>query len=438
MKRIFLLVIGFLMFIVFQGKTETINFKKYLEHVNQHSNELKLAAKDKDLAKVQKRQAVAGALPKIMMQADYNRNLNDYYMYADLGGLFGDDAGGPVKFKVNRNNEYSANVALQQTLFSPTVGNAIRAAKEYQKLTDFIYDASHQAILTVAKKMFYQGLLLEKVWQVSQSAEGNARENYDHMKKKYDNGVVSEFELLQAEVRWQSTIPQTAEAKRNHQLILNNLKKLAGIPVQDEIDLEGDFEEYSGLPVDVNLETVLTRRPDFNALLWEEKLRHTNLRATKSSFLPTLTGTLIYAYSAQSDYYKLEQENNLYIAGVNLSLPIFTGGYRSAEVQKARLELEKTGVKISQTKDDIYNHMTNIYLRLKEAHTRISTADVILKTAKKAFTIAENTAKSGLATQLQLKDARVGFDQAQLNYYAAIFDYLVAHFDWEQATGQVK
>ena len=61
-----------------------------------------------------------------------------------------------------------------------------------------------------------------------------------------------------------------------------------------------------------------------------------------------------------------------------------------------------------------------------------------MKAAEKAFKIAETTAQSGLATQLQLKDARVGFDQAKMNQYAAVFDYMYAYFQWEKAVGKVK
>jgi hypothetical protein len=35
---------------------------------------------------------------------------------------------------------------------------------------------------------------------------------------------------------------------------------------------------------------------------------------------------------------------------------------------------------------------------------------------------------------LELKEARVAYDQAQLNGYAAVYDYLDAYFDWEQAS----
>lgn len=432
------LILSFTFILIRTAAADTYDLEQFLSLVRDNSKQLQLAVKDKELAKVNKRQAISTALPKVALQADYTRNLTDFYMYADLGELFGEGDDGAVKFKVNRNNEYSANIALQQTLFSPSVGNAIKAARQYQKLTDLAYEANEQGVISAAKMMFYQTLLLEKFWDISRSAEENAKENYDNMSLKFDNGVISEFELLQAEVRWKNAIPETAKARRNYEMALNNLKNLAGIPVDTAIDLAGNFDSYPKLPEKrMPFDSILRQRPDFNALLWEEKLRSTNLSAKKSAFLPTLTGSFVYAYSAQSDYWKLEQDNGLFMAGVNLSIPIFTGGYLSSEVQRARIELNKTQVSIDTNREQIYNEVSNIYLQLKEAHQRIASAEATLNAAKKAFQIAETTAQNGLATQLQLKDARVGFDQATMNYYAAIFDYLNATFQWERVTGRV-
>ena len=52
--------------------------------------------------------------------------------------------------------------------------------------------------------------------------------------------------------------------------------------------------------------------------------------------------------------------------------------------------------------------------------------------------IAETRVRNGLATQLELKDSRILLDQAQLNYYSSIYDYLAAYFDWQKATGNVS
>ncbi len=438
MKIILKLTLIFLMWTVC---VHAYTLEGYLERVKQHSKDLKMASRDVDMAQANKNQALAGALPTVAASADYTRNFTDFYMYVDIGNLnamFGGAPGMPTRMKVKRANEYAASVALRQTLFSSSVMSAIKAARQYEKLTGYAFRAGEQAVLTGAKTMFYQTLLLKKLWQVNCSAEKNAGENYQSVKLKFDNGVVSEFQLLQAQVRWKNAIPQTAESLRNYELALNNLKNWAGVPVADTLVIEGDFGNLPPMPEKITLDEILKRRPDYNALVWEQKLRQTNVTAVKNSFLPTLTANLVFSYTAQSDYYKLEQENELWMGGIGLSLPIATGGYRLAEIQKAHLELEKSRIKTDQARDNIYNEISNIYLRLEEANQRIRSAETVLKAAEKGFQIAEHSARNGLATQLELKDARVGYDQALMNKYAAAFDYLRAHFQWQMATGRIN
>jgi len=62
--------------------------------------------------------------------------------------------------------------------------------------------------------------------------------------------------------------------------------------------------------------------------------------------------------------------------------------------------------------------------------------NLTIETSRKAYSIAESSAENGLITQLDLRDTRVYLDQAALNYYMAVFDYLNAYFDWQQAAGQ--
>lgn len=408
----------------------------FLHRVQTYSKDLKTARQDLEMAKVYKREATATALPKIQIQADYSRNLKDNFLFID----FPDFETGEMsnqKFKINYKNDYGIQAAINQPLFSFKVGTALKAAKQYKKLTGFMYQATCQAILNVSARSFYQTLLLKHVWEVSQSSEKNAYENYLQMKKKFDFGQVSQFHLLQSESRWKNTIPETAEALRNYRLALNGLKMLAGISQDKEIMISGDFNSLPPLPERVTLAEVLQSRPGYNALLWEEEMRRTAVKNEKAGLLPSLDLNLVYNFSAMSDKFKLERRNNSYVVNLSLTVPVFTGGYNRAQVQKARIELEKARIKLEKEKETIYNDISNIHLRLSEARVRVTSARKSLETAKKAFEIAEVTAANGLATQLELKDARLIYDQAQLNGFAAAYDYLTAFFDWKQALGQL-
>ncbi|MBK7979524.1 MAG: TolC family protein [Ignavibacteriae bacterium] len=429
-----------LLILVFSVKisSQTYDINSFLELVKKNNKDIQIALKDLDIAETQDAQARSNAYPQISAKAGYNRNLKDAFLFVDFGSLMGESTGAPQKFKINYKNEFSAQAVISQQVFNFSVFNAIKAAEQYQKLTDYIFDATQQGIINGSKKAFYQTLLLKKVLDVNNEASKNAEENYSNMKKKFDSGLASEFELLQAEVRYQNYLPLVSQSERNYNLALNSLKLLAGLKPQENFEIAGELEKIDEKPQMMELNEVLAKRPDYNALLWEKNLRETNVDVEFSGHLPSLYASLAYQYSSQSDYFKFERENNYIIAGLTLNIPIFTGWNTSAKVQKAKIEAEQSDLKLSKTENEIYIQIKNLDLKLKEAENRILSAETTFKIAKKAFDIAKISSENGLATQLELKDASVGYDQAQLNYFAAIYEYLEAYFDWELAVGIAK
>ncbi|MBN2279451.1 MAG: TolC family protein [Candidatus Marinimicrobia bacterium] len=440
-KLLFLLSFSFTL--AQEKPTVVLDLDGFLERVKENSTDLKLVAKELETAEANKKEAYSTALPKIFSQGGYTRNLTDYFSFMDFDIppiQLGEDMTPltfPEKFKVNYHNQFEFNTSLQQTLFSAQVGNAITASKQYARMTEKYYDAGFLQIMVGAKKLFYQSLLLKKVFEVNQKSEANARENYKMTQNRFEAGTVSELALYQAEVNWRNTIPNVTQARKNFELALNNIKEMAGIDLNEVIELAGEFENPPAMPDFPDLENILELRPDYNALKWQSKLLKTNINAQKSGFFPSLAGNITYAYSSMSDDFKLERENNLWMIGLNLSIPIWTGGYTGAQVQKAQINYDKSQIELVKKEDAIAKELENIKLKLAEAEMRIASAGSTLKTAEKGYSIARTSAENGLATQLELKDARLLFNQAELGYYAAVCDYLVAYFDYELAIGKM-
>jgi outer membrane protein TolC len=410
---------------------------RFIKLVEKNSKDLKIAQKELEMADAQYKEALSTALPKISAQATYNRNLGKMFLYVDFPD-FETGVTTKQKFQISYNNDYSMTASLQQTLFSLQIGDALRAASQYEKLTEYAYEASFQTIIALAKKGFYRALLLHKIWEVNASAEKNAKENYENVKQKFSNGLVSEYDLLQAEVNWKNKIPETSQAKRNYEMGLILLKNFAGISVDTDISLAGSLETFPALPDSLAFDTILKARPDFNALMWENDLRKTGLSAEKSNYYPYLTGHFVYNFTASSDEFILDRKNNAYFVGVTLQIPIYTGGYTSAQVQKARINLDKTEIKLEQSQDDISRSIKNIRLRLREASSRIQSAGKTRESAERAFEIAQTSADNGMATQLELNASRIQLEMAVLNYYVATYDYLDAYYDWQLAIGGVR
>ncbi len=415
------------------SNAQSYDLNTFIQLVKKNNKDIKIAKNNIKIASTQSTEASANAYPQLNGELSYRRNLKDNYLYLAMKA-----PGFPNKLKINRNNEFGGQAVLSQILFNATVFNAIKASKQFENLTDYTYQATLQNVICAAKKAYYQTLLLKNVLQIKKDAEKSAHDNYIKIKNTYDSGLASKLQLMQAEVRWKNSIPESLQAKRNYKLALNTLKNLAGIDENEPFEFAEEFGNIPRRPQLLDLKTALEQRPDYNAMVWERNLRETNISVEKSDFYPSLYASLVYRYSALSDQFKLEDENNYLIAGLTMKIPIFSGFKRTARVERAKIEVEQTNLKIRKFEEKVDNELSNIAVRLDEALQRISAAEATLKTAKQGFVITESSAENGLATQLELKDSRLLFDQAKLNYYAAIYDYLSAYFDWELNMGIIK
>ncbi len=435
MSRILRWSIGICVCLLLAGHAESYTLSELLQLAEKNNKQIQLARADLKTASAERLGAFARAFPEISVNAGYNRNLQENLFFFEAPDPL---TGQLVKqsFKASFRNEFSMSAVLRQTLFSYEVGMAIQAARYFDQMTRLIYERTLQEVHVQVKTAFYGALLAREVYNVARDSEESARENYENLKYKYDAGAISEFELLQAEVRWQSSIPQTYRAEQEYQTALNNLKVLVGLPVSEPIQLVGTLQGFPELPKEFSAENAKSARADYNALIWEKKLREKNVSAQKADFFPSLEGQFSYVYTASSDEFKLEQENDNFIIGLNLRIPIFSGGARVANVRRAAADVDRVKTRIAMAEDNIAVELTNLELQMKEAMQRIKANAKAVQTATRAFDIAKTRSENGLATQVELKDSRVALDQARVNYYAAIYDYLRYYFQWELAVGK--
>ena len=113
------------------------------------------------------------------------------------------------KFSVGFDNNYQANFILEQNIFSLKSIIDLQTAQVYSKIGELQYQNRMNEIISQARKMFIQTVLLEKVYELNQSTEEDALVNYTSAKSKYENKLASEIDVLQAKIAWENEIPKT-------------------------------------------------------------------------------------------------------------------------------------------------------------------------------------------------------------------------------------
>jgi outer membrane protein TolC len=170
-------------------------------------------------------------------------------------------------------------------------------------------------------------------------------------------------------------------------------------------------------------------------------LNEYNVRRYKLSYYPTLSLTGNYARIGQGNEFNVfgkgQWFNSAYI-GLNLSVPIFNGFQKNANVQEAKLQLEQSQNNLNYLKDSIDN---SVLQAVNNYHTAISTLDYQKKNvalAEQVYNQSQKKYESGLGTTLDITNAQADLSIAQSNYVNAMYDAVIAQIDYLYATGQLK
>jgi outer membrane protein TolC len=420
---------------------EEIDLASYLRRVEGNNQNLDIARNEVAQTEELKRQALAGLLPNAGLQAGYTHNLKDieqpvasYATASSMPGVY------PIAYTdqvVSYKNEFDVAAAVNFNVFDAASLSRYKQASEGLEARRTGYEYQRKAVMNGAKKLYYQALLMNEVVKVKEASEKIAKDGYDNAEAKFKAGLTTELEALMAEVAWKGKAPETAEAKRNREIVLLNFKQLAAIPSDTEISLTESLDEYPEPPSDIRFGEVLSARSDYTLLLQQKSLSELSIAVAKAGYLPTLSGSFAIASQRFGNDFAFDEYTPLAVQlGLKATLPLYTGGYREAKLAEERIGQAISGIRIAQKEESIKTELTSVELRLDEARSRIESVKSVVEIAQRAYERASTSFRSGVATQLQLNQANLGLEGSRLQYLSAVYDYLAAYFDWELAVGR--
>ncbi len=413
----------------------------YLSKVESDNLDLAIARRDLSLAEQSVIQARSALLPSVGLQGSYTRNLLDIEKSTAVAAST-DGSGGTYPFiykdtDSNFDNEVVMGIGVKQKIFDAAAIAALSQAKKGREVRAEAFETTRRSVRCAAKKLYAQAQLTLAVLEVMDTSEKAAAANFRSVSMKAQAGVATELDALLSEVDWRQKIPAIEEARKNNELVLIAMKNLAGIPLTESLELSRDTDEVPSMPAEVELSAVLSSRPDYRISLLSRELSDIAKKAAFASFLPTLSGSYSWGHVSYSGFtndatYKTDSSS----LSLAVTLPLFTGFYRTSLVKSARFAQEKSAIDLQKKADSIEQELLGIRLRLSEANTRIESARFLEAATKRATALAKSSYDNGLGTQLQVTDASSKYDQSRLALRNAIYTYRAACYDWDYAIGK--
>lgn len=389
---------------------------------------IKVAGQEIQLKKEARREAYSGLFPEASLVGSYSRAIKKQ-SFAMRGEVM----------EVGTDNTYSGGLSISLPVFAPALYKSINLTTTDVKLAVEKARSSRLDMINQVTKAFYQLLLAQDSYNVLLKSYKQSEDNYQVVKAKYEQGAVSEYDKISAEVQMRSLKPTVVSARNGVNLANLQLKVLMGMESDANVAIEGNLKDYEmsmftrqAMPSPNNLINNSTlKQLELNALQLKQtlKLQYTN-------FMPTLSTTFQYMYTSMNDNFKFREYDwrPYSTIGLSLSIPLFKGS-NFTQLKQTRIQMKQLAENRINTERQLTMQATS-YLDNMAASTEqvVSNKEAVYQ-AEKGRLIAEKRYEVGKGTILELNSSEVALTETQLTYNQSIYDYLVSKADLDLVLG---
>ena len=412
--------------------TLTLTLDKALEIALDENPTIKVAAEEIALKKVASKEAWQSLLPEASLNGSLDHTIKAAEMKLnDMSFKMGQDG----------TNTANAGLSINLPLFAPAVYRAMSMTKTDIELAVEKSRASELDLINQVTKAYYQLMLAQDSYEVLQGSYKLAEDNFNVVNAKYQQGAVSEFDKISAEVQMRSIKPNVISAANAVTLAKLQLKVLMGITADVDIKTDDNLTNYESMlfanqlkEEDMSLENNTTMKQfELNMKLLEK-----NVKSLKTNFMPTLSMSFSYQYQSlynpNINFFDYTWSNSSSLM-FNLSIPLYRASnftkVKSARIQMRQLDWNRidTERKLNMQVVSYRNNMT------ASSEQVVSNKENVMQ-AEKAVQIAGKRYEVGKGTVLEHNSSQVSLTQAQLTYNQSIYDYLVAKADLDQVLGK--
>ena len=411
-----------------QGKL-TLTLDQAIEIALSDNPTIQVAEQTIQLKKISDKEAVMGLLPEASLSGAYTRTIKKQTMV--MNGM---------KFQVGIPNQYQGGLTVSLPVFAPALYKSMKLTKTDVALAVEQARASKQDLVNQVTKAFYQTLLAQDSYAVLEKSFKQSEANYNIVKAKYEQGKVSEFDKITAEVQMRNLQPSVISASNGIELSKLQLLVLMNIDPETEIELQGslnDYEEDVYATAMANEAGSLENNTSLAQMDMNVKMLQQTLSLNKQNFAPTIALQFNYMYTCMADDFKFKDyEWNPYSnVSLSVSIPVFK--YKNfSTVKKTNLQISQLMQNRDYTARQLAMQQQSYLNSMAASVEQMASNKEAVVQAQKGRDIAEKLYEVGRGTVLELNNAEVALTQAKLTYTQAIYDYLSAKADLEKLQGK--
>jgi outer membrane protein len=332
-------------------------------------------------------------------------------------------AGGLNNPSVYDRSAFGATVSKLVTDFGRTTNLAASARLQASAQTQNAQTTREQVLLDVDRNFFgvLQARALEKV---AQQTVDTRQLLLDRVSILAANQLKSELDVSFARVALEDSKLLLQKARNDFDSALASLSAALGFEEQQPFDLaeSAPMPVAPGAALAPLIERALHDRPELESYRDQQAAALRLARSMRDARFPTISAVVAAGDAPRHD---VRLPDNYTAGGLQVSVPLFAGGYYQARQHEAELRAKAAAETLRTLEDTVARDVRIAWLNLNNSRERLRTTEQLSRYAADAYQLAEARYKAGSSSIVELSQAQLALTSAQIAATGARYDVLL-------------
>ena len=396
---------------------------------------VKRSLADREGLRGRAKQARADALPEVNVYGTFLRYQDPSFLNSPNIDQLPPDLLGA--FRPLPSNLWDGNVSMRQTLWSFSLGKAIRAAGYAEHLGEENVRTARQDVALQAIFAYNAHLLALGQVKVAETVVNQKEKQLEMARTRRGNGVATDLEVLRFEVDLANARTTLLRLQGAAELARGDLNAVMVEPTDKAIE-PTDVLEFVEAVADQQqvVREAVSARPEIQAVGWSERISDEAIGIYKADMQPRLDFNGAFGWSTRLTENFFQPNYEKWSLSVTLKIPVFDGFRTAGRVAQARAErarIEQDRVALETLIDLEAKQAVD---RLRVAASVFHAAELNVAQATKALDMTQANYRLGAATTLDVLDAQAAFTQAEFSRLEALHAHANARAGLRYVMGQ--
>lgn len=337
----------------------------------------------------------------------------------------------------------NGGVSVQQLLFEPQVFVGLEARRTLLESSGMQIKVAEDKVKEAVHKNYYAVLITQKQLGFLQESIRRLEKLASDMNEMYKNGFVEKLDIDKTTVSLNNTRTMETQLRNGIVVGLAVLKMNLGLSQADSLVLKdvltAEMVKDGVLADAFNYED----RNEVKLLKSAARLQGYDIRRYKLSYAPTLAAFYNFQHTGQR---RAGNNGNgsipwfwysTNLVGLSVNIPIFDGLQKKYKIVQSQFNLEKVENSLDQVKKGIDLERTVAKNTLSNAILSMDSQEKNMQLAEKVYNTVKKKYEQGIGSSFEVLQADTEMQQAQSNYFKAMYDAIIAKISYQKALGKL-